>query len=172
MLKRATVFFAMLCAGAIAAVPTPGFPTELKQSLDLSDSQISRILSVNRDYTDLANNKSRRTYDLYREISEESAKNLVNPLELGKTYAEQEAIRRELGEALALAYSDFVYRKRVEQIQLEIRDETAKDPLDPMELGIRYAEFQAFCEYLMDPSSFGADDRGYSPYRFPSCEYR
>ena len=70
--------------------------------------------------------------------------------------------------------SDFVYRKRVrvEQIQLEIRDETAKDPLDPMELGIRYAEFQAFCEYLMDPSSFGADDRGYSPYRFSSCEYR
>jgi hypothetical protein len=36
-------------------------------------------------------------------------------------------------------------QQRILQVQSEIRDETAKSPLDPAALGIRYAEIEAIC---------------------------
>ena len=36
------------------------------------------------------------------------------------------------------------------QVQSEIRDETAKSPLDPAALGIRYAEIETICRNVRD----------------------
>jgi hypothetical protein len=41
-------------------------------------------------------------------------------------------------------------QNRVRQVQSEIADETGKSPLDPMALGIRYAEIEAICREMKD----------------------
>jgi hypothetical protein len=40
--------------------------------------------------------------------------------------------------------------QRVRQVQTEITAETAKDPLDPASLGVRYAEIELICRDLRD----------------------
>jgi hypothetical protein len=41
-------------------------------------------------------------------------------------------------------------QERMYQVQSEIRDETAKSPLDPAALGIRYAEIETICRNVRD----------------------
>jgi hypothetical protein len=41
-------------------------------------------------------------------------------------------------------------QQRIYQVQSEIRDETAKSPLDPAALGIRYAEIESICRNVHD----------------------
>lgn len=40
--------------------------------------------------------------------------------------------------------------QRVRQVQIEIAAETAKDPVDPAALGVRYAEIELICRDLRD----------------------
>jgi len=49
-------------------------------------------------------------------------------------------------------YSQLVLQRqqRMAQVQGEIRQETAKSPLDPAALGIRYAEIEAICRNVKD----------------------
>jgi len=49
-------------------------------------------------------------------------------------------------------YSDLISQRqqRVYQVQSEIRDETAKSPLNPAALGIRYAEIETICRNVRD----------------------
>lgn len=49
-------------------------------------------------------------------------------------------------------YSQLVSQRqqRMFQVQSEIRDETAKSPLDPAALGIRYAEIETICRNVRD----------------------
>ncbi len=49
-------------------------------------------------------------------------------------------------------YSQLVSQRqqRMFQVQSEIRDETAKSPLDPAALGIRYAEIETICRNVND----------------------
>ncbi len=49
-------------------------------------------------------------------------------------------------------YNRFVQEKqaRIWQVQVEIREETAREPLDPPALGIRYAEIEALCREMKD----------------------
>jgi hypothetical protein len=44
-------------------------------------------------------------------------------------------------------------QQRMFQVQSEIRDETAKSPLDPAALGIRYAEIETICRNVRDESA-------------------
>jgi hypothetical protein len=39
-------------------------------------------------------------------------------------------------------------QRRMMQVRVEIAEWTAKDPIDPMQLGIRYAEIEAICRHL------------------------
>lgn len=50
------------------------------------------------------------------------------------------------------AYNEAIYEKtqRIWQVQLEITDETKKDPLDPAALGVRYAEIELICRDQRD----------------------
>jgi len=50
-----------------------------------------------------------------------------------------------------------VRQQRMFQVQGEIRDETAKSPLDPMALGVRYAEVETICRNLADEAGKLAD---------------
>jgi hypothetical protein len=42
---------------------------------------------------------------------------------------------------------------RIRQVQIEIADETARDPLDPMALGVRYAEIAGICREMNDEAA-------------------
>jgi hypothetical protein len=42
---------------------------------------------------------------------------------------------------------------RIQQVQIEIADETVKDPLDPMALGVRYAEVAGICREMKDQAA-------------------
>src|SRR5450759_72513 len=49
-------------------------------------------------------------------------------------------------------------QQRMYQVQSEIQVETAKSPLDPAALGIRYAEIEALCRNVRD-EGIAAQDR-------------
>src|SRR5713101_2313963 len=80
--------------------PVPFFPADLKQYFSLSDSQVSVIIQLNADYNRLAASKQQRMFEVQREISEETAKEMLDPVGLGLRYVELEVIRRELRDAL------------------------------------------------------------------------
>ena len=44
-------------------------------------------------------------------------------------------------------------QQRMFQVQSEIRDETARSPLDPAALGIRYAEIESICRNVRDEAA-------------------
>jgi hypothetical protein len=44
-------------------------------------------------------------------------------------------------------------QERMYQVQSEIRDETAKSPLDPAALGVRYAEIETICRNVRDEAA-------------------
>ncbi len=48
--------------------------------------------------------------------------------------------------------------RRVSEVQVEIVQETAKEPLDPMAIGIRYAELEAICRDAKDRVARAAVD--------------
>src|SRR5882762_8930947 len=52
-------------------------------------------------------------------------------------------------------YSTLVSQRqqRMFQVQSEIRDETAKSPLDPAALGVRYAEIETICRNVRDEAA-------------------
>jgi len=52
-------------------------------------------------------------------------------------------------------YNQFVMTKqgRISQLQSEIATETAKDTLDPMALGVRYAEIETICRDMKDQAA-------------------
>ncbi|MCZ2078564.1 MAG: hypothetical protein LC130_26660 [Bryobacterales bacterium] len=49
-------------------------------------------------------------------------------------------------------YSEWAFEKqrRIADVQREIAEETAKSPLDPMALGVRYAEVETICREVKD----------------------
>jgi hypothetical protein len=53
------------------------------------------------------------------------------------------------------AYNRWSFEKqgRIQQVQAEIAAETAKENLDPMAIGIRYAEIEAICRDMTDQAS-------------------
>src|SRR5947208_15062671 len=44
-------------------------------------------------------------------------------------------------------------QNRISQVQSEIQQETAKSPLDPSALGIRYAEIETICRNVTDEAT-------------------
>jgi hypothetical protein len=52
-------------------------------------------------------------------------------------------------------YNQFALTKqnRISQLQTEIASETAKDALDPMALGVRYAEIESICREMKDQAA-------------------
>lgn len=71
-------------------------------------------------------------------------------LYLELTGAQEETIRNLNGDYNRLAATKM---RRASQVQQEIMEETAKEPLDPMALGIRYAEIESIRRQLAQEQS-------------------
>ena len=72
----------------------------MKTYLELTTSQASALNQINGDYQALVERKQLRMAQVSQEITEETAKDPLDPMGLGVRYAELEAIRRELKDEL------------------------------------------------------------------------
>src|SRR4051812_18992037 len=69
---------------------------------------------------------------------------------LGLTNAQTSQLSQNLTDYFRLVSER---RARITQVQSEIRDETAKSPLNPSALGIRYAEVEAICRNVQEEAA-------------------
>lgn len=78
--------------------PFPYFQplSQLKDFLQLSDSQLQTILSNNGAFNQFAANKQSRIAQVQTEIAVETAKETLDPVALGVRYAEVESICRDM----------------------------------------------------------------------------
>jgi len=81
-------------------MPGSFFPTQLKEYLGLSDTQVASIDQLNSDYTSFNLQKQLRIAQVQRELVVETAKEQLDPMALGMRYVEIETIRRELADQL------------------------------------------------------------------------
>jgi hypothetical protein len=68
----------------------------------------------------------------------------------GLTATQLSQITQNLDDYIRLASQR---QQRIFQVQSEIQDETAKSPLSPIALGIRYAEIEAICRNVKDEAA-------------------
>ena len=68
----------------------------LIEFLDLTAAQITRLRQSAAEFNKLHGEKSQRYQQVSRELDEETAREVLDPLGLGQRYVEQEAICREL----------------------------------------------------------------------------
>ncbi len=94
-----------MAAGLLAQVVQPGtpivpgpwrFPAALRLYLELTDAQIDSITFLNTEYQRLVQTKQRRMSQVQQELTEELAKDPLDPMAIGLRYAELEATRRQL----------------------------------------------------------------------------
>jgi len=71
---------------------------QLRQYLQLTDSQVTAITDANRRFSEWTLEKQLRIATVQREIAEETARSPLDPMALGVRYAEIEAICREVRE--------------------------------------------------------------------------
>src|ERR1043165_4086346 len=69
---------------------------QIKEFLQLSDSQLQTILTNNDSYNQFASSKQNRLSQLTTEIAAETAKDPLDPMALGIRYAEIETTCREM----------------------------------------------------------------------------
>jgi hypothetical protein len=89
----------LLIVASAWAQPNPWFYqplAQVKDFLQLSDSQLQTILTNNDAYNLFANTKQTRISQLQTEIATETAKDSLDPVALGVRYAEIETICREM----------------------------------------------------------------------------
>jgi len=84
-----------LWAGSLQAQQTSLVPS-LIEYLDLSGAQITRLRQNATEYNRFYVEKAARYAQVSRELVEENAREVLDPLGLGQRYVEQEAICREL----------------------------------------------------------------------------
>jgi hypothetical protein len=103
MFVRTLFLSAFLAAATLApAQQQPGdmLPPVVKTYLELTTAQASALNQINGDYQALVERKQSRIVQVNQEISEETAREPLDPMGLGVRYAELEAIRRELKDEL------------------------------------------------------------------------
>lgn len=93
------LLFLVLFAGVVSAqpIPVPYSPlAQVREFLQLTDSQVQSILANNDEYDRFASEEQSRIAQVQREIVEETAKSPLDPNALGIRYAEIETICREM----------------------------------------------------------------------------
>ena len=83
-------------AASAQAQLTQPFYEQLKDFLQLSDSQLQTILGHNDEYNRYADRQRRRMDQVHTELAAETAKETLDPMALGVRYAEIESICRDL----------------------------------------------------------------------------
>jgi hypothetical protein len=85
--------------------PAPSVVADIKSYLEITDSQLAAIASINSDYNKVASEKAARVMQVQSELALETAKSPLDPTALGLRYAEIEVICRELGDKVKAANS-------------------------------------------------------------------
>ncbi len=116
----------LLVAAALTGGQAPSFSPEVKEFLELSDSQAETIAALNRDYDERVGRESQRIYQLQREGN-----------------AEVEIIARELRNELDRL------RGRVRQVLTEPQRARLKVLEDALK--VQRAVLAAQCESLLEP---------------------
>ena len=80
----------------IPVIRTPSVPPALRQYLELTQEQVTRIERLNNALRQFETQKARRAFQVQSELSEETARTSLDPMALGMRYVELEAIRREI----------------------------------------------------------------------------
>src|SRR5713101_4985518 len=80
--------------------PSSLFPSDLRQYLSLTDSQVAAIVQMTADYNQAASTKQQRTLQLQNEIGDLDRQDPLDPMAVGVRYAEIESIRRDLANQL------------------------------------------------------------------------
>ena len=88
----------LLTAVAVAQPPVSLFPGSLKTYLQLTDSQVQQINSLNLGYDQFSAQKQVRIAQVRSDIVAKTAADPLDPLALGVRYAEIEAINRDLSD--------------------------------------------------------------------------
>lgn len=153
-MKTAIVVCAMaLGASSFAQAPgpimpgPPRFPAALRLYLELTDTQIDAITFLNAEYERFAQTKRRRMNQVQQEIAEETAREPLDPMALGLSYAELEASRRQLNAELART------RSRIRAVLSEPQSMKLKALEDVIKLLPIYSE--AVQVNLLEPVAWG-----------------
>lgn len=143
---RSITYFAVpllsaTCAFAQLPVPTPVFPEELRQYLNLSNDQVDKMIRLHMEYNRTAAEKSVRIVQLQREIREETERTDLDPMALGLRYAEMEGIRRELNDL----------QLRLHENVVALLNEAQRTKLKALEDAVKLQPLigQAVCENLL-----------------------
>ncbi len=97
-MKFSCLAFLLLIVTSAWAQPNPWFYQPLgqvRQFLQLTDSQLQRILTNNDEYNRWSAEKQTRIWQVQSEIADETARDSLDPMALGIRYAEIESICRE-----------------------------------------------------------------------------
>ncbi|MFN3326156.1 MAG: hypothetical protein ACK5AZ_21875 [Bryobacteraceae bacterium] len=89
-------FFALSLPAVVSAQSAGDFHPALMQYFNFTEDQIVRIRDLNRQFIQFQVEKFQREGQVHRELAEERAKEIPDPLALGLRHLELEAIRREI----------------------------------------------------------------------------
>lgn len=119
------------------------FPRELSQYLALSNDQADAITSLNSNYQRQTDDRQQNISQLQVQISQETAKDALDPLALGTLYAQVESIRRNIANDLtALRTNARATLNDMQRVKLNSLDDARK--LQPLAT-------EAACQNLLDP---------------------
>ncbi len=137
------VFFVLFAVGlSFGQPPTPvGAPEPfavLRQFLNLTNDQYTKLAQIQTDFGRLVESKRDRVGQVNFEINQETAKSSLDASALGVRYLELEVICREVvGASAALSKSSLAVLTDVQKVKL-------KQLEDAMNLGRAIAEAQSF----------------------------
>lgn len=137
----------LLFAGALYSQSSAAPPT-LAQYLGLTDAQVQAISEVSQSYSGFSSQKAERAWTVRTELTQETAKETLDPMALGLRYLELEAIHRALVSENAAAVKKVQALMTPEQIaKLNALNEALK--LYPTACNA------ALGQYLIDPNRGG-----------------
>lgn len=96
---RRILLLSALLASSLSAQITRinfGFPAQLKEFLELTDTQVTALNQLNDRLTDYEGSKLERSAIVQFEINQENARPTIDPAALGVRYRELELIRRDV----------------------------------------------------------------------------
>jgi Spy/CpxP family protein refolding chaperone len=90
------LLFLTAVASAQEGLAPGGVPPELRRYLELTDPQVSSIQQLNAQLNAYRSGKANRQFQVQRELTEELARDPLDPTAIGLRHVELESIQREL----------------------------------------------------------------------------
>ncbi len=151
-----------LTISAFAQDPFEAYYAPVRDHLQLSQAQITRIQKNGSEYYEWEKGKRQRAQQVYEEIGIESAREVLTPGALGVRWAELETIRRQVAERRkALHQANQSVLTDAQRLKFKGIEDAVK--LDPVIASARFASLMP-----QGPSSCGPQDSLFELLRDPS----